>query len=228
MNAVSKPTARRSFLSRLGLGAAGLAALPAAPAGAAPPGTAFTPRRHPEDGWMDKPGAVHRIVIDSASPAAGGTALLYANNNLMANKSGYGLDASDIAVIVVLRHLSTPFGFTDEVWAKYGAALSDIVSFTDPKTGAAPASNPYTAPAPGLSNMGVTLPGLASKGVQFAVCNSATHFMANGIAQRTKGDPVAIYSEIAGSLVANGRLVPAGVVAVNRAQEYGYTLLTAV
>lgn len=220
---------RRSFLSRLGLGGAamGFAALSGAPSAAqAVPG--FRPRRHPEDAWMDQPKAAHRVVIDSASPAAGGAALLYANNNIAANKAGYGLEASELAVIVVLRHLSTPFGYNDAIWARYGAQLSDIISFRDPKTGAAPTANLYAAATPGLSNMGVTIPSLVSKGVQFAVCSSASHFMANTIAQRTKGDADAVYKDLVANLIPNGRMAPAGVIAVNRAQEYGYTLLTAI
>jgi hypothetical protein len=34
--------------------------------------------------------------------------------------------------------------------------------------------------------------------------------------------------ELSANLIPNGHLVAAGVVAVNRAQEYGYTLLTAL
>jgi hypothetical protein len=52
--------------------------------------------------------------------------------------------------------------------------------------------------------------------------------MANGVAQRTKGDADAIYKEFTTNLIPNSHLVAAGVVAINRAQEYGYTLLTAI
>lgn len=227
-------TGRRSFLSRLGIGTAavgmalGAGVLAARPAVAQPAG--FKPRRHAEDAWMDSPSGAHRVVIDSASPAGGGSALLYANNNFAANKSGYGLETSDIAVIVVLRHLSTPFAFSDAIWAKHGAALSEIVNFKDPKTNAAPATNLYSSGGAGMAlpNLGITIPALVEKGVQFAVCNSATRFMANGVAQRMKGDPEAIYKEFITNLIPNAHLVAAGVVAINRAQEYGYTLLTAI
>ncbi|HPI49247.1 MAG TPA: hypothetical protein PLH23_13330 [Hyphomonadaceae bacterium] len=170
------------------------------------------------------------MVIDSAFPPAGGAALLYANNNFLANKTGYGLEVQDIAIIVVLRHLSTPFAFTDAIWAKYGEALSDIIEFKNPVTKSAPATNLYNSSAAGMSltNRGVTLSSLVEKNVQFAVCGSAMRFLANAIAQRTKGDADAIYKEFAANLVPNSHIAPAGVIAVNRAQEYGYTLLTAV
>ena len=240
MSHADDKTARRTFLSRLGLGvgaigltlgAAGLGARPATAQHTAQNTTqpgALPPRRHPQDAWMDKPDAAHRIVIDSAFPAGGGAALLYANNNFLANASGYGLEAKDIAIIVVLRHLSTPFAFSDAIWSKYGETLSTIIDFKDPRTSKAPVVNVYNAPVPGLPNRGVTIPTLVEKNVQFAVCASATRVMAGGIAQSVKGQTDAIFAELEASLVPNARLVPAGVLAVNRAQEYGYTLLTAV
>ncbi len=226
-------TARRSFLSRFGMGAAIVAGVGAGLAAARPAvaqTNAFKPRRHQEDAWMDTPGVAHRIVIDSAFPAGGGAALLYANNNFLANKNGYGLDAQDVAIIVVLRHLSTPFAFTDVIWAKYGEALSEIIEFKNPVTKAAPVTNLYNSGAAGMSltNRGVTIASLVEKNVQFAVCGSAMRFMANAIAQRTKGDADAVYKEFGANLVPNSHIAAAGVVAVNRAQEYGYTLLTAV
>ena len=191
---------------------------------------AFKPRRHKEDAWMEAPNAAHRIVIDSAFPAGGGAALLYANNNFLANKSGYGLETQDIAFIVVLRHLSTPFAYTDAIWAKYGEALSDLIDFKNPATKAAPATNLYNSGGAGmtLANRGVTIASLVEKNVQFAVCNSATRVLAGAVAQKSKGDAEAVYQEFVANLVPNSHLTAAGVVAVNRAQEYGYTLLTAV
>lgn len=226
-------TARRTFMSRFGIGAAIAAGIGATLATAKPALAqtgAFKPRRHSEDGWMDMPNVSHRVVIDSAFPAGGGAALLYANNNILANKSGYGLDAQEIAIIVVLRHLSTPFAFTDVVWARHGEALSDIIDFKSPATKAAPLTNLYNAGGGGMSlpNRGVTLASLAEKNVHFAVCGSAMRVLASAVAQRAKLEADAVYNEFAGNLVPNSHVVPAGVVAVNRAQEYGYTLLTAV
>jgi hypothetical protein len=226
-------TARRSFLSRFGIGAAVVAGVGAGLAAARPAvaqTNTFKPRRHKEDAWMEAHNPAHRIVIDSAFPAGGGAALLYANNNFLANRTGYGLEAQDIAIIVVLRHLSTPFAFTDAIWAKYGEALSDIIDFKNPATKAAPATNLYNTGGAGMSlpNRGVTIASLVEKNVQFAVCNSATRFLANAVAQQTKGDAEMVYQEFVANLVPNSHLAAAGVVAVNRAQEFGYTLLTAV
>ncbi len=47
--------------------------------------------------------------------------------------------------------------------------------------------------------------------------------MASAIAQKTGGKTDDVFKELSENLVPNARLVPAGIVAVNRAQEHGYT-----
>lgn len=224
------PVARRSFLSRLGTGAAALgAAVAVAPPAQAQTGNGFQPRRHNEDAWLDAPKGGHRIVIDSSTPDGGGSALLYAANNFAANKAGYNLDPPDVAVVVVLRHFSTPFGYTDAIWSKYGAAFSELINFKDPKTKAAPMTNLFYSADYGLmlTNFGNTIPSLVQKNVQFAICNVATRFFAGALADKTKGDADAIYRELAANLIPNAHMAAAGVLAVNRAQEHGYSFLYA-
>jgi intracellular sulfur oxidation DsrE/DsrF family protein len=53
----------------------------------------------------------------------------------------------------------------------------------------------------------------------------ATHFFAQQFATATKGNADAVYKELVANVIPDAHMVPAGVVAVNRAQEYGYTLL---
>jgi intracellular sulfur oxidation DsrE/DsrF family protein len=62
--------------------------------------------------------------------------------------------------------------------------------------------------------------------VQLAVCATSTRGYAAAIAQATGGQANAIFEELAANLVPNSRLVPAGIVAVNRAQERGYSLVS--
>lgn len=221
--------ARRSFLSRIGIGAAALGAGVAVPAAAAQT-NGFQPRRHTQDAWMDAPQASHRIVIDTSSTDNAGSALLFAANNLIANKTGYDLDPSDVAVIVVFRHNSTPFGYSDAIWGKYGEIISDLTDFKDPKTDTPPSTNLYNTDGYEslLPNSGITIDILARQFVQFAICNMATQYFAEAIAEKTKGDPGAIYRELIANRIPNSHLAAAGVLAVNRAQEYGYTLLTAL
>ena len=48
----------------------------------------------------------------------------------------------------------------------------------------------------------------------------------SGLKDPTGGTADAIYKELAANLIDKARLVPAGIVAVNRAQEHGYSITT--
>jgi intracellular sulfur oxidation DsrE/DsrF family protein len=137
--------------------------------------------------------------------------LRFASNLFTAHKSGYGIAESDIAIAVVLRHGATAYGFGDSVWAKHGSTL-------DPKAAAPPVTNPYN------SGNRRQLADLAARGVQFMVCGLASRGIASRIAGQG-GDVDALLKEIGANLVANARLVPAGVIGVTHAQERGFSLL---
>jgi intracellular sulfur oxidation DsrE/DsrF family protein len=114
------------------------------------------------------------------------------------------------------------------MWQKYGAALSERAGkFVDPKTAQVPAINVYMVGGYGdaLKNGNVTIDALAKRGVRFAVCSMATRAAAQLAAQKGGGNVDAIFKELTENLIPNGRMVPAGIVAVNRAQEHGYSLV---
>ena len=226
-NATS-PVARRSFLARLGAGMTVFGAtLAAGESIAAAQGTAaggWQPSRHAQDDWLDQVPGKHRFVFDTTSPAAFGAALLYANNFFVANQSGYGLGNPDAAVVIVARHNSTPFAYTDAIWAKYGTTLAQHTGFDDPKTKQRPTLNVYNAAGYDmLPSLGTTVDTLVKRGVQFAVCQMATQFFAGSIAQASGGNADTVYKELVANLIPNAHVVAAGIVAVNRAQERGYT-----
>ena len=220
--------ARRSLLSGLGAAAALMVGARAARAQSpAPP--AFQPARHQQDEWMNALPGSHRTVIDCAAVSAAGTGVFYANNIFTANRNGYQLADSDVAVIVVLRHEATVFAYNDAIWGKYGAVLGKMARVTDPATNQPPTVNPLSSPAfgPVMTSLGVTAPAIAKRGAHFAICDMATNRIAGVIASSVGSTPPAIYKELAANLLPNGHLVAAGVVAINRAQEFGYSMLTA-
>jgi hypothetical protein len=225
--------ARRSFLARLG---AGLSVAGASLTGATPDvaaqapggGGRFQPARHAQDDWMDGLPGKHRFVFDTTTAASFGAGLLYANNFFTANETGYGLKDPDAAVIIIARHFSTPYAYKDAIWAKYGAAMTNVTGLNDPKTKQPPTINVYNAARnDSLASLGVTVDAVVKRGAQFAVCQMATRFIA-GLLAGSGGNVDAIYNELVANLVPNSHLVSAGIVAVNRAQERGYTLATAV
>ena len=220
---------RRSFLTDLGLSAAGLGAMSvSAHAQGSPAAARFQATRHPADDWMDQIPGKHRVVLDSVSADGAGSALLYANNLYDANRKGYSLGDGDLAIIVVLRHFATAFAFTDAIWAKYGKAMGAMLNFNDPNSKQAPTANLYNASGYGmaLTNFGTTIDSLVQRGTRFAVCDAATHFIAGQLAGQS-GNADAVYKEFVAAMIPNSRLVPAGVVGVTRAQERGYALIYA-
>jgi hypothetical protein len=219
--------ARRSIVSALGAAVAAFTLGPR-PAGAQTPATRFQPARHQQDAWLDTITGKHRVFIDASTARGAGEAMLYANNLYVANKSGYSLPDNDIVVVACLRHFATPFAFNDAIWAKYGKVLGMMVEFTDPKTRQAPSTNLLNSAEYGMAlpNLGTTIDSVVRRGTRFAVCDMATHFFAGGIAAQTGGNGDAVYKELVANTIPNSHMVAAGVVAVNRAQEYGYTLLS--
>jgi hypothetical protein len=222
---------RRSFLTQLGAGVtvAGAALTSGAPVATAQSSSSFRPAAHTQDDWMDKIPGKHRLVFDTTTPAGFGAALAYANNYLTASKDGYGLTDQDHAVIIIARHFSTPYAYNDAMWAKYGKALPPMVTLDDPKTKQRSTINLFAVSGYNdLPNLGTTIPDVVKRGIHFAVCQMATTFFAGMLAQATGSTQPAVYQELTSNLVTNAHMVAAGIVAVNRAQEHGFTLCTGV
>jgi intracellular sulfur oxidation DsrE/DsrF family protein len=222
---------RRSVMTGVGIVVAGLAAgatAAHAQTGKRHGGTRFQPARHKLDAWFDELPGNHRVFIDSDTADGGANALGYANNLYLARDSAYAGESADAAIVVCFRHFSTPFGYGDAIWAKYGDIFHSLIQYPDPATGAAPKINLMNSAAhKNLSNRGVTIDALAAKGTQFAVCNMATQFIAGAIAGRTGAKADDVHAELVAGAIGKAHFVSAGVMALTRAQEYGYSLLVA-
>ncbi len=219
---------RRSFLSNLGVAASAASVTLAGGATVAHAQTAadgrWQPARHEKDDWYDQLPGKHRLFFDTTKPDALEDAIQFAGNFYSANRSDYGLENGDLAVVICMRHRSAPFAFNDAIWAKYGVTLAKRAEFVDPKTQEPPKVNFFTPVAPAAPARARGLASLMKLGVQFAICNLSTHGIASMIAGATGGTADAIYKELAANLIDQARLVPAGIVAVNRAQERGFSI----
>jgi intracellular sulfur oxidation DsrE/DsrF family protein len=218
--------ARRLFLARMGAGAgfvgASVISAPSADAQVAADAT-WRPARHTQDDWYDKVPGVHRFLFDSSTAESMGWALQFASNYFTANQDVYGLKDSDLAVIIVARHKATSFAYNDAIWAKYGKQISEQAEFMDPKTKEPPKINVY-GPA-GETQQAGKMDALIKKGVQFAVCQMSTRGIATRIAKANGLEIANVVKEITENLISNAHMVPAGILAVNRAQERGYSFI---
>jgi len=200
---------RRSFLARVAAAAgtfAGIAALPSTSAAQASRGPT-----HPADAWLDDLKGQHKNIFDCTSVENGATGLAFARNFLTANTGPiYQLQDSDLNVIVCVRHQASVFGFNDAVWAKYKLGESQKVS-----EGGVPATkNPHANVASDL----------AKRGVIVAVCGMATTRIARTVAGETGLSAADVEADLKANLVTpTARVVAAGVIVTNRAQEKGFT-----
>jgi len=209
---------RRSFLSRFGIAAAAMTVGGATASAQAARAQAsaeredrWQPARDAKDDWFDAIPGRHRLFFDALTDGGLREARGFANNYFDGSKSGYGLEASDLAVVICLRHSATPFAFTDAFWAKYGPIVAESLKLADMKMTA----NPHRA----------QLEALIKRGVHYAVCDMASHRYAGLIARKVDGgDAEAIYKEMTANAIGNAHFVAAGIIAVNRAQERGYSI----
>jgi intracellular sulfur oxidation DsrE/DsrF family protein len=215
------PVGRRDFVSRLGVGAVaiGMTSTVACtttptPAAAPPP-----PQSDELETWLATFKGSHKCIYDCVQASGASDGILFARNLLIFSQEKLGTKADDLSAIVSFRHLATPFGYSDAMWAKY-PAFAQLLKVQDPKTKKPAARNiPLHDEVEGFSD--ASLPGLFARGVRFTVCGAATTFIAGLLAGKT-GDAKAIEAELVANLVPGARVVPAGVVVVQWAQKAGF------
>jgi intracellular sulfur oxidation DsrE/DsrF family protein len=203
------PVVRRSFLARLaGLGTAlaGVVALPSTSAAQSTRGPT-----HPADAWLDDLKGQHKAIFDCTSVENGGMGWTFARNFLTANTGPiYQLKDADINTIVCVRHSSSVYGFNDAMWAKYKLGESQKVT----ENGAPALKNPHSS----------TAIDLAKRGVIVAVCGMATTRIARAVAADAGMSAADVEADLRANLVTpTARVVAAGVIVTNRAQEKGFT-----
>lgn len=188
---------------------------------------------------MDRPGTRHRSLLDTTTINAANAAIYFADTFYAAARGGYGLEPSAFGVILVFRHFSTPFGLNDAMWAKYGAIIAgqaedggraghpcgeaepDAVRARRRRTEARRQGRGQAGQGRRPRDARIA----CGQGVRFVVCATATEELAGQLARSLGGDAKAVRAELGANLVPGAVMVPAGIVAVNRAQERGYAFV---
>ena len=211
---------RRSFVSHLAVGTVALGATSAIACTTS--GSAASAPKAPLDEletWIATLSAPNKCLYDCVGATGASDGILFARNLLTLSGEKLGTKDSDMSVIVSFRHFATPFGYNDAMWAKY-PQFADLLKFNDPTTKKPAKRNvPLHDEVEGFKD--ASIPGLNARGVQFTVCGAATTFIAGILAGKT-GDAKAIEAELVSNLVPGARIVPAGVVVVQRAQKGGF------
>ncbi len=208
---------RREFMRTVGIGAAAIAAsaVGVRAAGALPVDSP------PDEAWLTRITGKHRQYFDAVS-ANDGWPIAFATTFIRKNMEAYGLKQSEITSIVGFRHMAVPLALNDAMWSKYH--IGKFLNITDKSTGAPALRNTFYNVKPGdLPMPGLSIDQFAALGGFFTVCDAALTAL-SGMAAGAAGLPASgAKAEWESNLLPHFYIVPAGVLAVNRAQEYHCT-----
>lgn len=178
------------------------------------------------DAWVENLKGKHRQLFDMAD-SEDGIGLLHVRNYLLTYRDAYKAAPGEVNALVTLYGKTTPLAFNDAMWAKYkfGTALA----IKDPKTGQATERNFFYHPQPGdtmaFGFLDSSMESLSKIGASFILCNNALNLFIARLSGGGMGTPEAIRADLLANLLPGITLVPAMVVAVNRAQEHGLTYM---
>jgi intracellular sulfur oxidation DsrE/DsrF family protein len=207
---------RRAFLARVPAAATVIGGVQARDAQPAAPAAGADAVRHPQDAWFDELPSKHRALFDTWLADHFSQAVGFAGNWMRVNKDEYGLTDKDLGVVMVFRHGTGPFAFNEAIWTKYGKTFAANMSAADVKAHPNPSTNIHAA----------RVSALVKQGLHLAVCNLTTRSYARMLADETGSDVETIYKELTSNTLGNAHFVPAGIVAVTRAQEHGFSLVS--
>jgi intracellular sulfur oxidation DsrE/DsrF family protein len=215
---------RKDFLIAGSLVALAPAAAPAAtPLPAPAPASAdltFTFDRPQFDAMLAKR-AKHRQCFGAAKIDDGGV-LEGMENSLNAYERFLGEGPGAMHAVAVLYHgPSIAIAFSDELWRglmtqaieKQGHAAFGISAAQSAK------GNPYLHPP------GASVEGLVARGCNFFVCHNAIAGVSEYLAAALQRPVAGVHGEILAGLVPGSIPVPAGVMAINAAQEAHFTYI---
>jgi intracellular sulfur oxidation DsrE/DsrF family protein len=176
-----------------------------------------------DDDWFAKIKGKHRMVFDATQPH-GIYPFAWPRVFLISNEAT-GSNEKECGVVVVLRHTAISYAFENRLWEKY--KFGEVFKAEDPATNTPSQRNPFWQPKvgdyslPGVGNLDIGINELQARGVMFCVCNTAITVFTSAVAQGMKLDAAEVKKDWLKGLLPGIHVVPSGVWAVGRAQEYG-------
>lgn len=218
------PTARRGFLTRIAGAAAAVGMGSALPRGL----SAESVQSSPNDAWLDKQTGAHRCLFDFPQHGAG-VPLIHMLNYLNTYATVYGTKPGEVNAIGIFYFVgptsSIPLAFNDAAWAKY--KLGEYLEIKDPKTSAFSTRNMFNAPQPGDPVLfggqfaPASIANLQKMGSTFLLCNNAFEILVSQLAGMGMGTAVDIRQDLLANRLSGVILVPAAVIAIEKAQSKG-------
>ena len=210
-------SARRGFLAQLSGALAALAGFPAAAAAAASH-TRDAMSEVDHDAWMARAKGKNRQLFHSTGHGDG-AAMLMAANYLDVYESAYGARPADVSAVIGVHGSALPIALNDGAWEKYD--LGKRINVNDPATKEHAKKNIFAVGGP------ISIDTVIRRGVVLLVCNVALTLTAKSLATARSLPEAEVYADLKGSLIPGAVLVPGLVVAINRAQQKGFTYVRA-
>lgn len=216
MTAPSSTLPRREFLGGAAAVALGVAAAPML--GAVRPGTAAAQPANP-DAWLDRLTGRQRVIVDMPE-FNNGLPPVHMLNYLNTYNTAYNVPDSDINQVGTFYGSTTLVAANDAMWAKY--RIGELLDQRGPD-GSHWTRNPWRTEvhALGMAIAPASLEALQRRGTLFIVCNNALGFFFGAIAQARGADRAAVEADIRANLLPGVVVVPAMVIAIERAQARG-------
>jgi hypothetical protein len=222
MNNKKSTSPRRQFIGRIAAGAAAIGIMSIPQSIKAAPSLFNQHSDDDADQWFNKVKGKHRMVFDVTAPH-GVFPFAWPRGFLLTNQKT-GTPASDIGVVVILRHDAIPYAFGNDLWTKYD--FGTHFKLTDPITNNKATRNAFWQPKPndfsipGIGNVAIGINDLQADGVMFCVCDMAITVHSAVIAGALKKDAADVKKDWINGLLPGIQVVPSGVWAVGRAQEH--------
>ena len=214
MGGTERVTPRREFMRNVGVGAAAIAVSAVGLRAGAEPILTGSPE---DEAWLKRLTGKHRQVFDAVNPNEG-WALVFASNFIDMNMKAYGLKQSDVTAVVGLRHAAAPLALNDAMWSRY--KIGEMLKIDDKSTHAPATRNVFSDVKAGDMPMaGAGVAELLARGAVVTVCNVALTVLSGMAATAAGLPPENAKDEWTANLIPGVVVVPAGVLAVNRAQE---------
>lgn len=179
----------------------------------------------PHDAWMQGLKGHHRQIFHAVAAqvtppqSATAVAMLMARNYLDAYAGPYGMRPEHVNAVIGVHGGALGFVLNDAAFAKYG--LGQKFAITDPDSQQPSTRNIFA------TGGDYSVAALQSRGVLFLVCETALRLAGAAWAASVSQTPEATLADLKASLLPGVVGVPAMVVALNRAQEAGFTYVRA-
>jgi intracellular sulfur oxidation DsrE/DsrF family protein len=170
--------------------------------------------------WLKGLNAKHRCFFDSPAPQDG-LPLVHIMNYINTYNTAYGVQDASINTVGTFYGFTTLNGVNDAMWAKY--RLGEFLKANDPATSQPATKNPWRTEvhALGMVIPAASIEALQKRGTVFILCNNALTIFSGMVAKARGAEPKAVYEDLKANMLPGVVLVPAMVIAIEKAQEAG-------